>query len=259
MGASGNLQPYKYFKHLCPNVSIKSLCKLEEMNVTLGAYNKSTIKQLGSYYFDVHFNGTSEQCRFFIVEDSFKTLLGLPDLLCLGLIKIHDSVLISTGSVGEIDSVYPKQKTNNKGMVLSKDSIINHRFESVFIGIGKLLVEPANIQLATDEVPVQKPLGHVPLALQDKFKDKLDHMESLEIIPKLDKNTATLWLNSLVLVKKPNGSLRVCLDPTDLNKYIVHPVCNMHTLDEINHLLKDAKFFSVFDTPKGFFQISLDH
>ena len=60
-------------------------------------------------------------------------------------------------------------------------------------------------------------------------------MESLGIITKLDKNTATLWLNSFLLVKKPDGSLRVCLDPTDLNKYTVHPVCNMCTLDEINH------------------------
>ena len=39
---------------------------------------------------------------------------------------------------------------------------------------------------------------------------------------------------------------------------MVHPVCNMHTLNEINHSLKDAKFFSVFDTTKGFFQVLLD-
>ena len=31
------------------------------------------------------------------------------------------------------------------------------------------------------------------------------------------------WLNSFVIVKKPNGSLRVCLDPMDLNKhYLTH-------------------------------------
>ena len=32
----------------------------------------------------------------------------------------------------------------------------------------------------------------------------------------------------------------------------------MHTLDEINHFLKDAQFFSVFDTTKGFLQVPLD-
>ena len=88
--ASGNLLPYKYFKHLCPSASIKSLCISVDMNATLSAYNKSTIKQLGLCYFDVHFNSATEQCRFFIVDDSFKALLGLPDLLCLRLINMHD-------------------------------------------------------------------------------------------------------------------------------------------------------------------------
>ena len=79
-----------------------------DMNVTLHAYNKSTIKQLGSCYFDFHFNGVTEQCRFFIVEDLFKAFLGVPYLLHLGLIYIPDSVFNSTGSVGEIDMVHPK-------------------------------------------------------------------------------------------------------------------------------------------------------
>ena len=121
------------------------------------------------------------------MEDLFKALLGLPDLLHLDLVNIHDSVLNSTGSVVEIDLVHPKQKTSNKDMVLSKDSIINHRLKSVFTEIGSLLVEPAKIQLATDAIPVQKLLRHGPLVLQDKFKDELDHMESFGIISKLDK------------------------------------------------------------------------
>ena len=29
------------------------------------------------------------------------------------------------------------------------------------------------------------------------------------------------WLNSCVIVKKPNGNLRVCLDLMDLNKSII--------------------------------------
>ena len=53
-------------------------------------------------------------------------------------------------------------------------------------------------------------------------------MEKAGIISKLDHNTPTPWLNSYVIVKKPNGSLRICLDPTDLNKYIGHCVTLTH-------------------------------
>ena len=66
------------------------------------------------------------------------------------------------------------------------------------------------------------------------------------------------WLNSFVVVKKLNGKLRICLEPTDLNPYIVRPVCNARTLDEVIALFKDAVHFAVFDSTKGFFHAPLD-
>ena len=60
------------------------------------------------------------------------------------------------------------------------------------------------------------------------------------------------------MVRKPNGKLHICLDPTDLNPHIVRPVCNARTLDEIIALLKDAVHFAVFDSTKGFFHVPLD-
>ena len=50
----------------------------------------------------------------------------------------------------------------------------------------------------------------------------------------------------------------MCLDPTDLNPYIVRPVCNARKLDEAIALLKDAAHFAVFDSTKGFFHVPLD-
>ena len=46
-------------------------------------------------------------------------------------------------------------------------------------------------------------------------------MVSQGILTKLDDTNinAPEWLNSLVVVKKPNGKLRICLDPTDLNPH----------------------------------------
>ena len=58
------------------------------------------------------------------------------------------------------------------------------------------------------------------------------------------------WLNSFVIIKVPNGNLPVCLDPTDLNKHIIRPICNMYTLEDIVDKLKDA-------TPPSTFSMSL--
>ena len=67
------------------------------------------------------------------------------------------------------------------------------------------------------------------------------------------------WLNSFVIVKKPSSNLRVCLYPTDLNKHIIRPICNMRTLEEIIDMLKGSMYFAVFDSTKSFFHVPLDH
>ena len=48
------------------------------------------------------------------------------------------------------------------------------------------------------------------------------------------------------------------LNPTDLKREIIQPVCNSQTMDDVVHRLKDAKFFAVFNTSKGFFHVPLD-
>ena len=96
--------------------------------------------------------------------------------------------------------------------------------------------------------------------IKEQFKNELDNMVSQGILTKLNyaNKNAPEWLNSFVVVKKPNGTLRICLDPTDLNPHIVCPICNSRTLDDIINLLKDAVHFAVFDSTKGFFHVPMD-
>ena len=83
-------------------------------------------------------------------------------------------------------------------------------------------------------------------------------MEKQGIISKLYHNQATEWFNSFVVVKKLNGGLGICLDPTNLSKYIVRPVCNSNTLDEASLKFENTKFFLVFDATKGCFHLLLN-
>ena len=90
--------------------------------------------------------------------------------------------------------------------------------------------------------------------MKDKLKQELDSMENQGIISKYDgRDVSPEWLNSFVIVKKPNGALHICLDPKDLNKEIIRPVCNAQTMDDVIHKLQHAKYFATFDTSKGLF------
>ena len=58
-------------------------------------------------------------------------------------------------------------------------------------------------------------------------------------------------------MRKPNEGIRLYLDPTHLNKYIVCPHHNSKTLDDILPKLAGAKKFSIVDSAKSFFNPSL--
>ena len=138
---------------------------------------------------------------------------------------------------------------------LTKQVIVNHpKYSHLFSGIGCFRCNPVHITMKQNATPVQKPPRRVPIAMKGKFKQELNSMEAQDIISKYDGcDVSPKWLNSFVIVEKPNGSLRVCLDLTDLNKDMIRPVCNSQTMDDVIHRLKHARYFSVFDTSKGFF------
>ena len=50
------------------------------------------------------------------------------------------------------------------------------------------------------------------------LKEELSRMEKMGVICKMDINEATDWCHNLVLVHKPSGKLRVCLDPRTINQ-----------------------------------------
>ena len=107
--------------------------------------------------------------------------------------------------------------------------------------------------------PIRKPARKVPLALHKKFKQEIDSIVKAGIFTEVTPEMSTPeWLNSFVIMKKPNGNLRVCLDPTDLNKHIIRPICNMRTLEEIIDMLNGSMYFAVFDSSKSFFHVPLD-
>ena len=67
----------------------------------------------------------------------------------------------------------------------------------------------------------------------------------------------TEWINSLVIVEKAIGALRICLDPRDLNKVIKREHFQLPSWQEISRRIADENFFTKLDANHGFWQIPL--
>ena len=66
------------------------------------------------------------------------------------------------------------------------------------------------------------------------------------------------WVNGLVVVEKPNGKLRVCLDPRPLNNAIKREHLHLPTPEEIFSQMSGACYFSKLDASSGYWQIRVD-
>ena len=94
--------------------------------------------------------------------------------------------------------------------------------------------------------------------MQEPLKLELDKLVSEGILHKVDISEPIEWLNSFVCVRKLNGKIRLCLDPTHLNKWIIRPRHSARLMDDILHKLDGAKYFSVVDSTSSFFNHKLD-
>lgn len=70
--------------------------------------------------------------------------------------------------------------------------------------------------------------------------------------------TPTEWISSMVVVTKPSGKFRLCVDPKPLNKALKRNHYPTPTVDAIFPEIHKARIFTVADAKDGFWQVELD-
>lgn len=224
-GSDVNVIPLKIYSKL----NIKNN-KLSDCNMTLKAYGGSEIKPLGIKHLEVKFGDNVSSELFVIVDNDTTPILGLAACVHFGLInRVH--TISKDDRVGFI---------NNNG--------------DVFDGLGKF-PDMVDIVLKSNVDPVSRPPRRIPLAIKPKVKTALENLTRLQIIEPTTEPSD--WISNLVVVEKPNGSLRLCLDPKFLNQAIKKDYFSIPTLNDLKSKLFGAQYFTVLDLKDGFYQIQL--
>ena len=160
-----------------------------------------------------------------------------------------ESVLIGNSclKLGLLKRVY--QLT---GQELPSKQVELEDYPEWFTGLGCLL-GTYHIELAEGAVPVVHVPRKVPVPQRAKVVEEIKWMEKLRVIVR--QEAPTEWVNSLVVVQKPTGAVRLCIDPRDLNLAIKRPHYPMKTIDEVASRLQGAKIVSILDATSGFWQL----
>ena len=138
---------------------------------------------------------------------------------------------------------------------LIQDNLLD-RYADVFDEEVGCIAENIHLELNSAVSPFKVPARRLLVAIKDEVKNELDRLESMGIIAKITQPTDLV--SALVAERKPNGKLRLCLDPQQLNKALKRPTYPVPVVDDFLPDLCNAKIFTVCDARNGFWQLALD-
>ena len=106
----------------------------------------------------------------------------------------------------------------------------------------------------TDEVPFKQPHRRIPPSMIDEVRQHLEQLLASGVIRK----SKSPWCSNVVLVRKKNGKLRMCVDYRMLNKRTVKDSYALPRIEEVFDVLHGAKVFSSLDMKSGYHQVELE-
>ena len=210
---------------------LKSDVTLEDSDTTLWSYSGHQVHVKGKADLLCTYQDEVVGLKFYVVEAKTHSVLSGDACKKLKLVKrLHTIMQSPSGS--ELLSDCPE----------------------LFDGLGCL---PGKYAIKIDDSvePVINPPRRVPVALRDRVIKELENMTQQGVI--VPQKDPTPWVNSMVTVVK-GDKIRICLDPTDLNKAIQREHYPMRTIEEVASRMPNAKCFSRFDAKRAYWQIALD-
>lgn len=204
-GAQVNILPMKDYNKLINKPEVRN------KKINLRTYDDKPIPTKGMCRVTLCSKSQKVNALFVLVEGNRQAILGLKTCEQLGLIKRVQ--VIDTDKV----TAYGQNENTEVTTSRTKHTDWVREYKEVFEGIGRLSGKH-KIRLKENAEPVIHPARKVPVALKKRLRDKLDSLIKEGIVRKIEEPTE--WVNSLVIVEKPKGDLRLCIDPKDLNKAI---------------------------------------
>ena len=105
-----------------------------------------------------------------------------------------------------------------------------------------------------DPTPFKQKHRRIPPSMIDEVRKHIEELLSSGVIRK----SKSPWCSNVVLVRKKNGKLRLCVDYRMLNKKTVKDSYALPRVEEVFDVLNGAKLFSTIDMKAGYHQVTVE-
>lgn len=188
-GAKCNVISLSTLKVVCP-----AEVKIQKQEVSLRSYSGHLIKPMGVASLTCRYRDQDFHVNFYIVKGDVQAVLGAKAFQEMQMLKRIFNLTTSTSMPDNIAKTY----------------------KHLFQGLG-CLPGMHTIQVDKTISPVVHPPRKIPIAI--KVKAELDRMTEMGVV--VNQEEPADWVNSMVTVIKPNGKIRICIDPIYLSQCIL--------------------------------------
>ena len=128
-----------------------------------------------------------------------------------------------------------------------------HIFCSSTKDIGKTDLVEHKIVLE-DPTPFKEPYRRIPPAMFEEVRQHIKEMLDAGVI----RESESLYSSNIVLIRKPNGALRFCVNWRKLNNRTRKDAYMLPRFDDTIDVLSSAKFFSKIDLHSAYWQCEVE-
>ena len=175
-----------------------------------------------------------EKSEFYVTEGSSGAILGQKTAEKLNLLKVGPPDDSKHQSVDNINQSNPVEQKMHPQI----QKVLENNTE-VFQGMGKFKDYKLQLHIDKNVTQVQQPIRRLPYHNRKKVSDELKR----------------LIANDCIVVPKPNGKIKLCLDMGKAKEAIIRERHQIPKVEEILLELYSAKYFSKIDLKEGYHQI----
>lgn len=211
-------------------------CVSEKTDKKLYAYGSDApLKLMGKFTANVKVPETDREkmTEIYVMDGKGQALLGKPTAIELGVLHVG-------------------LRVNN--VTDTENAVAN--YPECFDGIGKLEGYQLKLHINENVTPVAQSMYRVPYSLREKVSAKIEELETMDIIEKVENPSA--WVSPVIVVPKPDGDIRLCVDMRRANEAIKRERHPIPTVDEIMYNMNGSAVFSKLDLKYGYHQIELE-
>ncbi len=165
-------------------------------------------------------------------------------------------------SIQRLDVVVDEQREQSSSVLSGEcEGFKQEELDELLEEFGEVFSEvPGNTDRVTmtintdDNPPIRQAPYSVPLGIREKVREELKSLEDCGVIERCE----SVWASPLVPVKKPGGSIRLCVDYRRLNDMTVKEPYYIPGFDEMVEMVGKGKVLSKVDLAKGFHQVKVE-